>query len=201
MNNHTAVWGSWYDPASGIWGYACCHSSVHMSYCTGEAGIQAAQASSAKNLLEGSSSSSSMPPPPVPTDTAEDRKKKAEELFSKKRLGEGELSIDKDKLAQALSEERKRKARGDDDDDRFGKKKKSGQSYEVSEEELGKFMCFCVSWASLTRIRRGIPDEPADIRRSDGELRRQGALRGHLYRYIVAVRYCSCLCNACLWAT
>lgn len=35
-NNHTAVWGSWW--AAGVWGYACCHSSVHNSYCTGEAG-------------------------------------------------------------------------------------------------------------------------------------------------------------------
>ncbi|RPD59842.1 hypothetical protein L227DRAFT_586393 [Lentinus tigrinus ALCF2SS1-6] len=151
VNNHTAVWGSWYDPTSGTWGYACCHSSVHMSYCTGEAGIQAAQASSAKNLLEGPSSSSSMPPPPVPSDSAEDRKKKAEELFSKKRLGEGELSLDKDRLTQALSDERKRKARGDDDDDRLGKKKKGGlgQSYEVSEEELEAY-----------RMNRRISEDP-----------------------------------------
>ncbi len=153
VNNHTAIWGSWYDPATGSWGYACCHSSVHMSYCTGEDGIKAAQASSAKNLLESAESSTSMPPPPVPSDSVEERKKKAEELFSKKRLGEGELSLDRDRLQQALSEERKRKGRGDDDDNRSGKKKKGGlgQSYEVSEEELGKFICSHVSWASLTR--------------------------------------------------
>lgn len=140
INNHTAVWGSWYDMATGQWGYACCHSAVHMSYCTGEAGIKAAEESSAKHLLQ-SSSSSSMPPPPVPEpESVEERKKKAEELFSKKRLGEGDLALDKDKLAQAISEERKRKARaGDDDGDRFGKKQKS--SYEVTEEELGKFIC------------------------------------------------------------
>ncbi|KAI0663514.1 pre-mRNA-splicing factor SLU7 [Cubamyces menziesii] len=135
INNHTAVWGSWYDMSTGQWGYACCHSAVHMSYCTGEAGIKAAEESSAKHLLQ-SSSSSSMPPPPVPEpESAEERKKKAEELFSKKRLGEGDLALNKDKLAQAISEERKRKARaGDDDGDRFGKKQKS--SYEVTEEEL-----------------------------------------------------------------
>ncbi|KAI0743541.1 pre-mRNA-splicing factor SLU7 [Daedaleopsis nitida] len=150
VNNHTAVWGSWYDIATGAWGYACCHSSVHMSYCTGEAGIEAAKASSAKNLLE-SSSSSSMPPPPVPTETADERKKKAEELYSKKRLGEGDLSLDRDKLAQALSDERKRKARGDDDTDRFGKKQKGGlgSSHEVSEEELEAY-----------RMNRRISDDP-----------------------------------------
>lgn len=82
-----------------------------------------------------------MPPPPVPSGDADERKKKAEELFSKKRLGEGDLSLDESKLAKALNEERKRKARGDDDDDRFGKKQRggAGQSYEVSEEELGRF--------------------------------------------------------------
>ena len=122
INNHTAVWGSWYDTASGQWGYACCHSVIHLSYCTGQAGIEAAAASSAKNLL-------SMPPPPVPSrspprerevdeDDKDDRKKKAEELFSKRRLGEGEVNLDRDRLAQALAEEKKRKARADEEDDR-----------------------------------------------------------------------------------
>ena len=147
VNNHTAVWGSWYDVASGIWGYACCRSSVHMSYCTGEAGIEAAQASSAKNLLA-SSSSSSMPPPPVPTESADDRKKKAEELFSKRRLGEGEVSLDKEKLAQAMKEERKRKGRAEEEEDRWGKKQKGGSSYEVTEEELGKCLLL-LSHASI----------------------------------------------------
>eukprot|EP00879_Flechtneria_rotunda_P030006 GHRR01032490.1.p1 GENE.GHRR01032490.1~~GHRR01032490.1.p1 ORF type:complete len:212 (-),score=60.58 GHRR01032490.1:79-714(-) len=40
INNHTAVWGSrWSD---GAWAYACCHSTVKNSYCTGRAGEQAA---------------------------------------------------------------------------------------------------------------------------------------------------------------
>ncbi|KAH9858728.1 Pre-mRNA splicing Prp18-interacting factor-domain-containing protein [Lenzites betulinus] len=149
VNNHTSVWGSWYDLTSGQWGYACCHSFIHMSYCTGEAGISAAEASSAKQLLQIQSAAdasssipssaappSSMPPPPVPATDSADRKKKAEELYSKKRLGEGELALDRGKLAQALSEERKRKAGGgqDGEDMRAGKKQKGG--YEVSEEEL-----------------------------------------------------------------
>ena len=36
INNHTAVWGSWWKDFT--WGYACCHSTVKNSYCTGEAG-------------------------------------------------------------------------------------------------------------------------------------------------------------------
>jgi pre-mRNA-processing factor SLU7 len=39
INNHTAVWGSWW--ASFKWGYACCHSFVKNSYCTGEEGKRA----------------------------------------------------------------------------------------------------------------------------------------------------------------
>jgi len=43
LNNHTAVWGSWWN--QGTWGFACCHSTVKNSYCTGASGIAAAQAS------------------------------------------------------------------------------------------------------------------------------------------------------------
>ena len=39
VNNHTAVWGSWWRDFR--WGYACCHSTVKNSYCTGEEGRRA----------------------------------------------------------------------------------------------------------------------------------------------------------------
>jgi pre-mRNA-processing factor SLU7 len=39
INNHTSVWGSWWSNFQ--WGYACCHSIVKNSYCTGEEGKQA----------------------------------------------------------------------------------------------------------------------------------------------------------------
>lgn len=38
-NNHTSVWGSWW--RNFAWGYACCHSTVKNSYCTGDAGKKA----------------------------------------------------------------------------------------------------------------------------------------------------------------
>ncbi|CAZ79894.1 unnamed protein product [Tuber melanosporum] len=41
INNHTTVWGSWWQ--SFKWGFACCHSTVKNSYCTGEEGIRAAE--------------------------------------------------------------------------------------------------------------------------------------------------------------
>ena len=38
-----SVWGSfWKD---GHWGYKCCHQLVKEAYCTGEAGIEAAEVS------------------------------------------------------------------------------------------------------------------------------------------------------------
>jgi hypothetical protein len=39
INNHTSVWGSWWSDFH--WGYACCHSFVKNSYCTGEDGKRA----------------------------------------------------------------------------------------------------------------------------------------------------------------
>ncbi|CAI5479105.1 unnamed protein product [Closterium sp. Yama58-4] len=48
VNNHTAVWGSWWN--GGVWGYACCHQTTRMSYCTGASGIAAAEASA--NLMQ-----------------------------------------------------------------------------------------------------------------------------------------------------
>lgn len=37
--NHKSVWGSWWSNFQ--WGFACCHSTVKNSYCTGEAGREA----------------------------------------------------------------------------------------------------------------------------------------------------------------
>ena len=39
VNNHASVWGSWW--ADFRWGYACCHSTIKQSYCTGADGIKA----------------------------------------------------------------------------------------------------------------------------------------------------------------
>ncbi|KAF8475676.1 Pre-mRNA splicing Prp18-interacting factor-domain-containing protein [Kalaharituber pfeilii] len=39
IGNHTSVWGSWWKNFQ--WGYACCHSVIKNSYCTGSEGIKA----------------------------------------------------------------------------------------------------------------------------------------------------------------
>ncbi len=41
MHNHTATWGSFYDRRTGKWGFACCHSVIKNSYCTGAEGRRA----------------------------------------------------------------------------------------------------------------------------------------------------------------
>ncbi|KAL8889935.1 MAG: hypothetical protein Q9215_002860 [Flavoplaca cf. flavocitrina] len=41
INNHTSVWGSWWKNFQ--WGYACCHSTVKNSYCTGKEGKEASE--------------------------------------------------------------------------------------------------------------------------------------------------------------
>ncbi|CAO3631910.1 unnamed protein product [Cunninghamella blakesleeana] len=43
VNNHQSIWGSYW--SEGKWGYQCCRSFMKNSYCTGQAGIDAQQAS------------------------------------------------------------------------------------------------------------------------------------------------------------
>ena len=41
INDHLAVWGSWYNKYLG-WGYACCFSTDKLSYCSGSKGKEKA---------------------------------------------------------------------------------------------------------------------------------------------------------------
>lgn len=54
INNHTSIWGSWWSNFQ--WGYECCHSTIKNSYCTGEDGKRAWEASerqrTGRNLIE-----------------------------------------------------------------------------------------------------------------------------------------------------
>ena len=160
---------------------------MHLSYCTGQAGIAATKASSAQNLLASSSSEPSgsssrnlaaqSETPTSTSETSDDRRRKAEALFSKKRLGEGDLQLNESRLAEALQAERKRKLRGGEEEYEWGsgKKKKGGDGHEVTEEELGMSRwLFRNSIAEI--LRRGVQDESAHDGRSYGKLRRRGCL-------------------------
>ncbi|KAF8502257.1 pre-mRNA-splicing factor SLU7 [Russula emetica] len=133
INNHMSVWGSWYDTASSTWGYGCCHSTVHISYCTGEAGKQAARASSAQNLLMGSGSqledSTSKSPP---------------EGGGGDKGKQWKTDVDVEAEQSKLSEERKRKERVNEGDERFSKKSKNEEAaeskkFDVSEDDLERY--------------------------------------------------------------
>ncbi|KAI5921132.1 Pre-mRNA splicing Prp18-interacting factor-domain-containing protein [Camillea tinctor] len=47
-NNHSSVWGSWWSNFK--WGYACCHSFIKNSYCTGEDGKKAWEEAERKRM-------------------------------------------------------------------------------------------------------------------------------------------------------
>ena len=135
-------------------------------------GIEAAEASSAQQLL----ASSSIQPPSqqkVDTEDSAERVERVDQNYSKKRIGEGDVKLDQDLLAQSVLDEKKRKSGGMNGDDRSSKKQKSGLvgSHEVTEEELGGFLLFPFCKLLLTYRCRGLPDEPTDGRRSYGQLR------------------------------
>ncbi|KAJ3354106.1 mRNA splicing protein [Allomyces javanicus] len=119
--NHTSVWGSYW--TDGQWGYACCHNTSYNSYCTGEAGKEAAAASSRMMLaladgngqapkslvdqhrerLEAEASSSSSKKKGKGATATEDLVRKRKHV-----LGEGDVELSKSKLDEALERERKR---------------------------------------------------------------------------------------------
>ena len=171
VNNHTSVWGSWYDPGSATWGYACCQSIIHVSYCAGQAGIEAARASSAQNLLAGGDSNPANEEPPRSVEANDGPSNtKVDQNYSKQRVGEGEVKLDPQKLARAINAEKKRGRGVDEEEDSLGRKKKKGfgaGSHDVTEEELGTLI-FClgfgvfstISFAEAYRMQRRITDDP-----------------------------------------
>ncbi|WVQ82961.1 pre-mRNA-splicing factor SLU7 [Cryptococcus sp. DSM 104549] len=147
INNHTAIWGSYYNPDTAQWGFACCHSVISGSYCTGEAGKSANTASSAAALL-----SSAAEHRRIEATAEAERKSLAEQhredlAAGKKDKGKGkelptygkrpeegeELELDKERLKKALAEEKKRKKMGEDE--AWASTKKS-KTTEVTQEEM-----------------------------------------------------------------
>lgn len=136
VNNHTAVWGSWYSVSTGQWGFACCHSTLYGSYCAGEAGIEAAEAASTRKLLNPPKSMVE-----IHNETSSKGKEKAKDDSNpfKKQLGDTSVALDREKLQQAIMEEKKRK-KGELEDDAGDKRRKFNSSatgnHDVTEEEL-----------------------------------------------------------------
>ncbi|KAF3780917.1 Pre-mRNA-splicing factor SLU7-A [Nymphaea thermarum] len=98
INNHTSVWGSWWKDHQ--WGYKCCRQTIRNSYCTGSAGIEAAEA--AADLMKANIARK---------EAAEEKPAEVEE----KRLAvwgtdvPEDLVLDQKRLAEALKKEDERK--------------------------------------------------------------------------------------------
>lgn len=150
IHNHTAVWGSYYDLSTSQWGFACCHSILPGSYCTGEAGKSANVSSSASALLASSSERAQIEEAAEKErktlaerhleDLASGQAKKGKERgrdlpeYGKRPEDGEELDLDEERLKRALKEEKKRKKMGEDEAWQQTKKGKT----DVTQEELGK---------------------------------------------------------------
>jgi hypothetical protein len=145
INNHTAVWGSWYIPTTGQWGYACCHSTINMSYCAGAAGIEANAAVSAERMLAKKQQQQKETPMEAETPS----KKSSEKATTEKR-------------------------RADDSTDEAALKKRRFNAG-ITEEELGMYISVASSTEMLTHCNRGLSEDSHRWHgRSDGELQRRG---------------------------
>lgn len=109
INNHTSVFGSFWENFT--WGYACCHSFIKQSYCTGEAGKHAKKKEIPLELRNLTKS----------TDEAEDN--------SKKSL----VELHREKLAEK-SKDGKKSSKDDDDDDGEAKKARLRKALEEEDE-------------------------------------------------------------------
>ncbi|KAH0876541.1 hypothetical protein HID58_063935 [Brassica napus] len=121
-NNHTTVWGSWWRDHQ--WGYRCCQQTIRNSYCTGSAGIEAAEAS--LDLMKANIARK---------EACEDSPKKVEE---KKMAAWGtdvpeDLELNEEALANALKKEDERKREEKDE-----RKRKYNVKYtnDVTPEEM-----------------------------------------------------------------
>ncbi|KAI3866031.1 hypothetical protein MKX03_024730 [Papaver bracteatum] len=122
INNHTTVWGSWWKDSQ--WGFKCCKQSIKNSYCTGAAGIEAAEATT--NLMKDNIARK---------EASEDKPAAAEE---KKLASWGtdvpeDLILDPKRLNEALKKEDKRRR-----EERDERKRKYNVKYndEVTAEDM-----------------------------------------------------------------
>jgi pre-mRNA-processing factor SLU7 len=142
-----SVWGSWYDRDGGRWGFACCHSTTQGSYCVGSAGIAIAS-SSTRLLEEGARERVVETTPPkslvekhLESSSSAKGKRKADgesdEAPVKRRLGEGDIKLDSEKLERSLRDEEKRLGGADGKGaDERSQKYNSLQAQEITEEDI-----------------------------------------------------------------
>ncbi|KAE9211028.1 Pre-mRNA-splicing factor [Phytophthora fragariae] len=134
-NNHTSVWGSWFDRNEMAWGYACCHSKVRKSYCTGDDGKKALEEAKTANVER------AMLKPPEklePGQTDGTATAQADGVLSKRSEMYGENiapELDEKKLKKAIRKAAKEKKKQTEVDDKKRKYNSMG-NYEVDAEQM-----------------------------------------------------------------
>lgn len=134
LNNHTAVWGSYFNRRSMTWGFACCHSSTKNSYCTGATGREA-------NNAAGASASKTAPVERamIQARPAEQRDTTAPTHHAADVYGENlEPELDQKKLQEALRKEKEflRKAAEEENSTDRKRKYNSMTTSNVTQEEM-----------------------------------------------------------------
>lgn len=127
-NNHTTIWGSWFDRSEMAWGYSCCHSKVRKSYCTGEDGKKAIEAS-----LNVSAQRQMLKPQKREENAVQDDGgvlRKRSDMYGENIAPE----LDDKKLKKALKKAAKENAKAETDDKK--RKYNSMSNYEVNAEEM-----------------------------------------------------------------
>lgn len=135
INNHTSVWGSYYNRMQGSWGYACCHSLIKNSICVGSKGFEAN-----KSLFTGKPAAAA----PLTKDPATSSSSSGKIVSRSEMFGEANpaVQLSEDKVKEKLSKWKEDKHQGKDDEaDGEGKQSKkrsynSMQSQELTPEDM-----------------------------------------------------------------
>lgn len=118
INNHTTVWGSFWH--AGKWGYKCCCSTIKESYCTGQAGIDAAKQRSLLSVAEEQEEEEEQEPP---KSLLEEHQEKLKESKKKKKKKEKKKRRKK-KKKQSSSSSSSDSDEGSDEEDLEKQKEK-----------------------------------------------------------------------------
>ena len=141
-NNHTAVWGSYFDRTTMRWGYADDLSTVRHSYGTGAAGKRARQQAIARQQAAGEEEAAAGGAGAAGASSALEGRGTSSTAPANAMFGMGEelqnAELDEAKVKAAIKAQRKRESKEGAETESDDRKRKynSGASYEVSAEEM-----------------------------------------------------------------
>lgn len=119
VGNHASIWGSWFDPASKRWGFACCHQTMKNAYCVPLKGKavedEAAEDQDGAEAAEGAASGEAAAlgdaaPAEASGQAGEEASSGSDSGSSSDEDGDGEGAKSTEEKKQALAEKRKARA-------------------------------------------------------------------------------------------